>query len=111
MMAAATKLAEEKPRAPSEIQPGPQPSYLGPQFRVIQNIGADHDEDHWDYSQLLQLMKDFTDGGGNPVKDPKTGDVLTLLQALKNKHPALWDEQQLWIGFARGEENRLTGGK
>jgi hypothetical protein len=78
-------------------------------FQVLNNLGAFHDENHWDYSQLLQLMKDLTDNNGQPMKD-STGATLTLLQALKDKHKAIWDEPRPWIGFTKGQDGRLYGG-
>jgi hypothetical protein len=84
------------------------PGNLDPKYSVIQDIGAIHDEKHWDYSQLLQLMANLTDGSGNQLKDPATGNDLTLLQALKNKHLAIWDEPEPWIGFKSGQESRLS---
>jgi hypothetical protein len=78
-------------------------------FRVMNDLGAFHDENHWDYSQLLQLMKDLTDSNNQPMKD-STGAPLTLLQALKGKHKAIWDEPDPWIGFTNGQVARLYGG-
>jgi hypothetical protein len=75
-------------------QPPGRAGYLDPAYRVIQNIGAWHGGmTHWDYSQLLQLMRYLTDGGGGPLVDKDNpGKRLTLRRALANKHPAVWDE-------------------
>jgi hypothetical protein len=60
----------------------PTPS-LDPAWSVIQNQNADHDKDWWDYSQLLQMMKDLT----------VDGKKVDLLDAIESGHAAVWDEQ------------------
>jgi hypothetical protein len=90
---------------------GDKGPYLYPEYSVINGLIPAHDWDgHWDYSQLLQLMKDpFQDvGSGLNRSRPKreqhaTGmpalhnaggfTRLSLREALLQKHPAVWDEK------------------
>jgi hypothetical protein len=69
--------------------------YLNNKYAPIQLLGKFHTSqskgEHWDYSQLLQLMRNLTDAAGNPLKD-KNGNDLKLIQALQDQHPAVWDE-------------------
>ncbi len=64
----------------------------GSKYGAIQNIGAKHGDDHWDYSQLLQLMRGVVQ---IPFKD-KSGNttMMDMETALLNGHPSLWDEPQ-----------------
>ena len=50
---------------------------------VINGLLAGHNAEWWDYSQLLQFMKDFRDVLGNRI---------SLRQALTDGDPAIWDE-------------------
>ena len=54
-------------------------------FNVVQGLGSWHANQpgHWDYSQMLQLMKD--------LRDPD-GRSMNLRRALLDGHPAVWDE-------------------
>ena len=55
-----------------------------------QDLGARHEENHWDYSQLLQLMRGFL-----PIPMRNESGNLTwvdLNSALIERHPAIWDE-------------------
>lgn len=58
-------------------------------------MGNAHAGNHWDYSQLLQIMRNFKDPS-NPGLDLKT--------ALLQGHPALWDE-----GAALSADQMPTG--
>ncbi len=49
---------------------------------VVQTLGSHHDKLWWDYSQLLQFMRNYTVGG----------EVTDLRAALLNGDAALWDE-------------------
>ena len=63
-------------------------SPLSPRLKgwsVIQSLGSKHNEAHWDYSQLLQLMR----AGPSFVIDGKT---YTLSQAVADGLEAVWDE-------------------
>jgi hypothetical protein len=82
---------------------GPNRGDLLPQFGAINDLGAFHDEERWDYSQLLQLMKDLRNGGDTPF-------ATTMVQALKDTNRGIWDEGKgnPWCGFAKGMEDRLT---
>lgn len=69
------------PRARGElVRCGPN---LDPKQNVIQGLGAAHNAQHWDYSQLLQFMSNLRDASGQAVD---------LRQALLDKNPAVWDE-------------------
>ncbi|MEP6902051.1 MAG: hypothetical protein ABJA66_09890, partial [Actinomycetota bacterium] len=73
-------------------QPGTLLSSHGSKYKAIQNIGGAHGDDHWDYSQLLQLMRGvvpipFKDKSGNTT-------MMDMETALLNGHPSLWDEPQ-----------------
>lgn len=63
----------------------------GSEYGVIQNIGAAHGDDHWDYSQLLQLMRAVVP---IPFKDKTGTSLMDMKTALLNGHPSLWDEPQ-----------------
>ena len=61
---------------------------LNPQFTSIQNIGHGHPLGiDWDYSQLLQFMKEFK----------VAGKTFNIAEALLTAHPAVWDEMS-WAG-------------
>ena len=65
-----------------------QPSPLSPRLKgwsVIQSLGSKHDEGHWDYSQLLQLMR-----AGSPLVID--GKSYSLSQAVADGLEAVWDE-------------------
>jgi hypothetical protein len=71
-----------KGRRPDYAQ-GNHGPYLYSEYSVINGLIRAHNwKSHWDYSQLLQLMKDLREKG-NP---------LNLRQAILDKHPAVWDE-------------------
>ena len=73
-------------RRPIRGEPFRGGSYLDRnRFNVIQGLGTWHANQpgHWDYSQMLQLMKDLKDPAGRPVD---------LRRALLDGHPAVWDE-------------------
>lgn len=53
---------------------------------VINGTLAGHNEDWWDYSQLLQFMKNFRN---------VLGDHESLRSALLNGDPAIWDEKNV----------------
>jgi hypothetical protein len=53
-----------------------------PNWTVRQGLGGRHGSFHWDYSQLLQFMRNFKSEGGNT----------DLSTALLSGHPAVWDE-------------------
>jgi len=57
--------------------------YYGNGWRVIQSEGSYHEGDqcHWDYSQLLQFMRNLK---------TKSGKVLDIGSEIKAKNPALW---------------------
>jgi hypothetical protein len=50
---------------------------------IQQDLGGRHDAGHWDYSQLLQLMKELRDADGN---------ALDLRAELLAGNKAVWDE-------------------
>ncbi len=50
---------------------------------IQQDLGGRHDAAHWDYSQLLQLMRNLKDAAGGP---------LDLRAELLAGNPAVWDE-------------------
>ncbi|MEJ2457644.1 MAG: peptidoglycan recognition family protein [Novosphingobium sp.] len=54
-------------------------------FNVVQGLGTWHANQpgHWDYSQMLQFMKN--------LRDPN-GRSMDLRQSLLDGHPAVWDE-------------------
>jgi N-acetyl-anhydromuramyl-L-alanine amidase AmpD len=57
--------------------------YLQSSYSVVNGLIRAHDwANHWDYSQLLQLMRDLR-ANGEPVD---------LRQALLSQNPAVWDE-------------------
>jgi hypothetical protein len=65
-----------------------QPSLLSPRLKgwsVIQSLGSRHNEAHWDYSQLLQLMRA---GPAFLIN----GKSQTLSQAVADGLEAVWDE-------------------
>lgn len=49
---------------------------------VVQTLGSRHNKLHWDYSQLLQFMRNYTVGG----------NAADLRAGLLNGDAALWDE-------------------
>jgi hypothetical protein len=51
-------------------------------YRLIQGLGGHHNHGHWDYSQLIQFMRNFQDGRG-------TQDIGRMLLV---GNPAIWDE-------------------
>jgi len=61
----------------------PGKASLDPRFDTIQNLGPEHDEEHWDYSQLLQLMRNLR----------VRGQSLDIGDAVLTGHPAVWDEE------------------
>jgi len=74
---------------------GPRPAgsqgdkgpYLFPELSVVNGLIVAHDwATHWDYSQMLQLMKG--------LKDLRDGvkDLPDLHQEIRNKNDAIWDE-------------------
>lgn len=65
-------------------QYGAAGKHLQSGYAVIQALGSRHDGNHWDYSQMLQLMTNF-------IVD---GQATDLRQALLDGHPALWDESK-----------------
>lgn len=64
---------------------------FNPGKRLNQPLGGtDHDHDHWDYSQLLQLMRS---SNSIPYRDEKGFmTYMDLKTALLKGHPLLWDE-------------------
>jgi hypothetical protein len=85
-------LTNAKPRNYGFYHKGPRVAYaqgdsgpyLYPEYTVVNGLIPAHDwYTHWDYSQLLQLMKGLKEG----VK------LLDLRQAIKDKHPAVWKEK------------------
>lgn len=62
-------------------------SHLKPGFNVRQSLGGAHNEHHWDYSQLLQIMFATT-----PLEIG--GSAYSLGMALVAGLPAVWDESQ-----------------
>lgn len=56
---------------------------LASPVHIEQDLGGRHDASHWDYSQLLQLMKDLRDAADTP---------LDLRAELLAGNPAVWDE-------------------
>ena len=50
---------------------------------IEQDLGGRHNDTHWDYSQLLQVMKELKD---------KDGKSLDLRAELLAGNPAVWDE-------------------
>jgi hypothetical protein len=87
----------------SATSPAKNAGCLDNHYWTIQDLGPGHPEEHWDYSQLLQLMKEFTGADGTPLST-------TLVQALKDTNPAIWDEGKgkKWYGFDHQMEDRLT---
>ncbi len=72
----------DKAGTPKTVVPGGK--YLDKtKYALHQDVGNAHFGNHWDYSQLLQIMRNFKDPS-NPGLDLKT--------ALLQGHPALWDE-------------------
>ena len=66
-------------------------SQYGSKSKAVQDIGTRHDDKHWDYSQLLQLMR-----GCLPIpfrEDSGLTAYVDLREALLRGHPSLWDEQ------------------
>jgi hypothetical protein len=55
--------------------------YLDPKWTVIQGLGGAHDSGHWDYSQLLQFMRNYENGSDTD-----------LGAAILAGNPAVWDE-------------------
>lgn len=64
-----------------------RPKFLEKGWDAIQISGAAHEHEvyAWDYSQLLQLMKDF--------RNERDGIDLPLERMIKAFHPALWDDE------------------
>lgn len=74
----------DKAGTPKTVVPGGK--YLDKtKYALHQDVGNAHGGNHWDYSQLLQLMTNFKDPS-NPGLDLKT--------ALLQGHPAIWDEKE-----------------
>ena len=58
---------------------------LASAVHLQQDRGGAHNNGHWDYSQLLQLMKNLKDASGKS---------LDLSAELLAGNPAVWDETQ-----------------
>lgn len=58
---------------------------LDRKYNIVQNIGAKHNRQHWDYSQLLQLMY-------APAPLIVRGRSMSLIQALKSGVSLVTDE-------------------
>lgn len=83
------KLSSDKP---GKNEGGPILKDYNPGKRLEQPLGATHDFGHWDYSQLLQLMRD-----SSPIPFRDEAGFITYMDlktALLNGHPLLWDESQ-----------------
>jgi hypothetical protein len=68
----------------SDADKDPPGKYLTGGWFVRQGRGTHHNKDYWDYSQLLQFMRNYTDAGG---------DEMSLRDALLKGDPAIWDEE------------------
>jgi hypothetical protein len=53
-----------------------------PDWKVKQSLGGGHTGSHWDYSQLMQFMRNYT----------VNGTVRNMRKALLDGDPLLWDE-------------------
>jgi hypothetical protein len=62
----------------------PPGKYLTGGWFVKQGRGTHHNKDYWDYSQLLQFMRNFSS---------EDDEELTLRNALLKGDPAVWDEE------------------
>lgn len=60
--------------------------------KPFQDLGARHNASHWDYSQLLQLMR--SKGSTIPIEGDEKGTVkwIDLKTAIEKKHPAIIKE-------------------
>jgi hypothetical protein len=80
-------------------KPSKNASYLDDLWTTLQHHGTAHaGEDHWDYSQVLQLMTKLTDGQGKALAFTlkeilkATKAEISADAALKTAHAAIWDE-------------------
>ncbi|MBC7797818.1 MAG: hypothetical protein H7Z37_13175 [Pyrinomonadaceae bacterium] len=60
---------------------------LSKDFTVIQSLGGRHNQEHWDYSQLLQIMR-----ATKPLL--LNNKSLTLPEAINEGLPGVWDESK-----------------
>jgi hypothetical protein len=78
-------LPRKKSKAGAYTDPQRGGPTLEPQTTVIQSLGARHDGAHWDYSQLLQLMK-----RDKPLAI--AGQSYSLAMAVRAGLAPFWDE-------------------
>ena len=62
--------------------------YLHKDWQAFQHLGNSHSNEEWDYSQLLQLMRNLKHFNENTNK----WEDQVLKQALLDGNPLVWDE-------------------
>lgn len=82
-----------KQRGKNDVRPngGGGPA-LPASVAVVQSLGGKHDANHWDYSQLLQLMRFKKQPGTNDRILEYRGEKYSMGMALMAGLPFLWDE-------------------